>query len=342
LGSNGAGVVTINAHPFLGSGGGSAGSAGADGSSGTSGTSGTSATGFAGSNGTSGSSGTQGEAGTDGTHGTSGSSGTSGGGGTNGTGGSSGSSGTSIILNVESGVTPLSDIRYIELSNDFTLAQGATSQTASIGLAGGGSVTYSDIISSFIANDSGWPLNSYELVSSSNQILNLGVLTDSVPSGSIWIGGPGDTAITQSLQAVISAIGGGGGSGIFNLSQDTTYYTTTNYLEVIGGLTITSSIDVGSQSSNALTVTGSVDVLGSVSASALHVQSVGQPYLTSPTSINLQAESGSVNIISSSFRLASYSDAQTSSLIAVNGDMIYNITSNKFWGYANGAWVAFH
>jgi hypothetical protein len=41
-------------------------------------------------------------------------------------------------------------------------------------------------------------------------------------------------------------------------------------------------------------------------------------------------------------RLASFTDAQTSSLTAQNGDLIYNTTSNKFWGYANGAWVALH
>ena len=42
------------------------------------------------------------------------------------------------------------------------------------------------------------------------------------------------------------------------------------------------------------------------------------------------------------FRMPSYSDAQTSSLSPANGDMIYNTTVNKFVGYANGAWVELH
>lgn len=42
------------------------------------------------------------------------------------------------------------------------------------------------------------------------------------------------------------------------------------------------------------------------------------------------------------FRMPSYTDAQTSSLSPANGDMIYNTTVNKFVGYANGAWVELH
>ena len=42
------------------------------------------------------------------------------------------------------------------------------------------------------------------------------------------------------------------------------------------------------------------------------------------------------------FRMPSYTDAQTSSLSPANGDMIYNTTVNKFVGYANGDWVELH
>lgn len=329
LGSNGFGVITLNARTQ--GGGGSAGSAGADGTSGSSGTSGTSATGFAGSNGTSGSSGTQGQAGTDGTHGTSGSSGTSGGGGTNGTGGSSGSSGLSTTLSMyDMGITEVNDVRYIKFSNEFTVAQ-ITQYTASVSMSvagGGGSANWDTLVNKpvGIVSASGQLYDTIQFIEGNN----ITISTGSKPVGS------------ATLNVVISANTGSGGSGTGVFTPVGSYYTTTNYLEIVGGLLITESIGVGSQSTNALTITGSVDVLGSVSASALHVQSVGQPYLTSPSSINLQAESGSVNIIGSVLRLASYTDVETGSLIAQDGDMIYNTTSNKFWGYANGAWVSFH
>jgi hypothetical protein len=94
--------------------------------------------------------------------------------------------------------------------------------------------------------------------------------------------------------------------------------------------------------SGSLLVTGSINVTGSISASAFYANTTGMPELSSPSSIKLTAQAGVVQITTSSLRLASFSDAQTSSLTATNGDMIYNTTSNKFWGYAGGAWVALH
>ena len=91
-----------------------------------------------------------------------------------------------------------------------------------------------------------------------------------------------------------------------------------------------------------LEVTGSVNVSGSVTSSGFYTLATGTPYITSPSSLNLEAQAGSVNVTMSPLRLASFTDAQTGSLTPQNGDMIYNTTSNKFWGYANGAWVALH
>ena len=51
---------------------------------------------------------------------------------------------------------------------------------------------------------------------------------------------------------------------------------------------------------------------------------------------------GKVVVTQSPFRLASYTTAQRDGLSATNGDMIYNTTTNKFQGYANGVWVDLH
>jgi Bacteriophage T4 gp9/10-like protein len=50
----------------------------------------------------------------------------------------------------------------------------------------------------------------------------------------------------------------------------------------------------------------------------------------------------SANLIASSvqpFRIPSFSTAERDGLSAQNGDMIYNISTNKFQGYQNGSWV---
>ena len=297
-------------------GGGAIGSSGTNGTSGSGGTSG--ANGGDGTGGTSGSGGTSGTGGSDGTHGTSGDSGTNGSGGTNGTGGTSGSSGLSTTLSVfDSGITEVTDVRYIQFSNEFTVAD-LTNFTASVSMSvagGGGSANWSSIV--------GIPT---DLISSSVQVKDF--LPENVPSGTLlngyfWTGDDNGLFIARPT----SSIGATGGSGAG--------FPYEGWADITGSLVVTSSLGLP-----AIMVTGSVDVQGSVSASALHVQSVGQPYLTSPSSINLQAESGSVNIVNSVLRLASYSDLETGSLIAQNGDMVYNTTSNKFFGYANGAWVA--
>jgi hypothetical protein len=116
---------------------------------------------------------------------------------------------------------------------------------------------------------------------------------------------------------VISSVGGGGGSG------DGFPYT--GSAGISGSLTITNDLSVG----------------GFLTASAFAISSVGTPEIESATNINLTA-GNAVVITTSSFRLATFTDAQTGSITAQNGDMIYNSTAHKFMGYASGSWVQLH
>lgn len=67
----------------------------------------------------------------------------------------------------------------------------------------------------------------------------------------------------------------------------------------------------------------------------------GVPTITSNSSINLSA-SDRVIVNRSPLTMASFTSAERDALTATNGDMIYNTTTNKFQGYAGGAWVDLH
>jgi hypothetical protein len=214
--------------------------------------------------------------------------------------------------------------------------------TGSIGLLGGQSVTgslvvkgYTNLTGSVIVNGRNisndlftltgsveslpyYP-NFYSAISDiqiSGSLAISSSLTASLREGYVWVGGSGSV----STLLATSSLGGGGGNGdgIFSLTGSS-YHTINNVV-----------------------ITGSLEVSGSVTASGFSVNTVGIPRLSSPSNLNLEALGGQVRIVTSSLRLATFTDAETSSLITGNGDMIYNSTAGKFFGYANGEWVALH
>lgn len=64
----------------------------------------------------------------------------------------------------------------------------------------------------------------------------------------------------------------------------------------------------------------------------------GTPELVSDNEILLTATTR-VTVNTSPIKLASFTTAERDLLIAENGDLIYNTSTNKFQGYENGAWV---
>ena len=294
--------------------------------------------------------------------------------GSSGTSGTSGSGGTSVSLTLRKDALTLSSIRDITLTGSIFLDVSGSGGAILRVVADGIPVTLSGVVSSsqqienyniFAETGSSNIFYGTQTVSGSINTTNLFVQNSpnfAIPQGTIMIGGAGgrsENISTASLNATIGLI-----------DANNVFFNNTSNLKFGNGFSLNSSgsgivivnsiVDGGAGSSESgfpftgsavitgslgivgpLVITGSLTTAGAVTSSGFAITSVGTPTIESSTNINLTA-GGSVLITTSSLRLASFSDAQTSSLTAVNGDMIYNSTTHKFMGYASGSWVQLH
>ena len=93
--------------------------------------------------------------------------------------------------------------------------------------------------------------------------------------------------------------------------------------------------------SSDLAVQNDLTVSGTITADNIVTTASGSPTLESNSTINLSA-TDRVVINKSPLTMASFTNTERDNLTATNGDTIYNTTTNKFQGYANGAWVDLH
>ena len=103
------------------------------------------------------------------------------------------------------------------------------------------------------------------------------------------------------------------------------------------GITVTPAMTIQSD----LTVENDLRVTNTVYAERFESTTTGTPEIEAATNLNLRA-GNAVVITSSPVRMASFTTAERDALASQNGDMIYNETTNKFQGYANGSWVDLH
>jgi hypothetical protein len=140
----------------------------------------------------------------------------------------------------------------------------------------------------------------------------------------------------------------GTGNASLVSSTDFTLQATGN-LNLLGANVVTANLLFIGQNSGAVTATNdfSISATGNINLNAsnitttsntLTLQGSGVPTLFSDSVLSINATTG-VYITASPLRLASMTTTQRNTFTAANGDLIYNITTNKFQGYENGAWV---
>ena len=141
--------------------------------------------------------------------------------------------------------------------------------------------------------------------------------------------------ITLSNLSVTQAAASGTGALTYNSSTGVFTYTPPDLSNLGGG----SSYDQSLNTTDDVTF-DDITSTGTLTVNSLNVAGTGAVSLSAGNTLSLDATDRVQVTSQTPFRLATFTTAQRNAIAAPqNGDTIYNTDTNKFQGYANGAWV---